>query len=62
MPAAERPQVGKLVTDAIAQFESLLEEARQDIGRRALEKDLQPGEARRHAAGTHAPAAGTGIR
>ncbi|MFL5423965.1 MAG: phenylalanine--tRNA ligase subunit alpha, partial [Myxococcales bacterium] len=40
VPAAERPKVGKLVTDAIAQFESLLEEARRSIGRRALEKDL----------------------
>ncbi|MGZ6126346.1 MAG: tRNA ligase subunit PheS family protein, partial [Myxococcales bacterium] len=40
VPAAERPRVGKLVTDAIAQFEALLEEARKDVGRRALEKDL----------------------
>jgi len=40
VPAAERPQAGKLVTDAIAQFESLLERARRDIGLRALEKDL----------------------
>jgi len=40
VPAAERPQAGKLVTDAIARFESLLEEARKEIGRRELEKDL----------------------
>jgi len=40
VPAAERPRVGKLVTEAIAQFEALLEEARQGIGRRALEQDL----------------------
>ena len=33
VPAAERPRVGKLVTDAIAQFEGLLEEARKDMGR-----------------------------
>jgi phenylalanyl-tRNA synthetase alpha chain len=36
----ERPRVGKLVTDAIAQFEQLLDQARQDLGRKALEKDL----------------------
>jgi phenylalanyl-tRNA synthetase alpha chain len=40
VPAADRPRVGKLVTDAIATFESLLEDARRNIGRRELEKDL----------------------
>jgi phenylalanyl-tRNA synthetase alpha chain len=40
IPAEERPKVGKLVTEAIAQFESLLEDARKGIERRALEKDL----------------------
>ena len=38
--AAERPRVGKLVTDAIAQVEALLEEARKAIASRALEADL----------------------
>src|SRR5207248_1807514 len=40
VPTADRPRVGKLVTDAIATFESLLEDARRNIGRRELEKDL----------------------
>jgi phenylalanyl-tRNA synthetase alpha chain len=40
VPAQERPRVGKLVTDAIAQFEQLLDQARHDLGRKALEKDL----------------------
>jgi phenylalanyl-tRNA synthetase alpha chain len=52
---ADRPRVGKLVTDAIAKFEALLEDARKSIAQRALEKDLQrekldvtlPGRARR---------------
>jgi phenylalanyl-tRNA synthetase alpha chain len=38
--AQDRPRVGKLVTDAIAQFEGLLEEARKDLARKALEADL----------------------
>src|SRR5205814_647804 len=38
--AADRPRVGKLVTDAIATFESLLEDARRNVGRRELDKDL----------------------
>src|SRR2546422_5186336 len=41
VPAADRPRMGKLVTDAIAQFEALLEDARKSIVERALEKDLQ---------------------
>ena len=41
VPPADRPKVGKLVTDAIAQFEALLEEARKQIGERALQKDLK---------------------
>jgi phenylalanyl-tRNA synthetase alpha chain len=41
VPAADRPRMGKLVTDAIARFEGLLEEARKNIARRELEKDLQ---------------------
>ena len=41
VPAADRPRMGKLVTDAIAQFETLLEDARKAIAQRALEKDLQ---------------------
>ena len=40
VPAAERPRTGKLVTDAIAQVEGLLEEARRNLARRALEQDL----------------------
>jgi phenylalanyl-tRNA synthetase alpha chain len=40
VPAADRPKMGKLVTDAIASFEALLEEARKSIARRELEKDL----------------------
>src|SRR5690242_9528207 len=38
--AQDRPRVGKLVTDAIAQFEGLLEEARKGLARKALEADL----------------------
>ncbi len=41
VPAADRPKMGKLVTDAIASFEVLLEEARKSIARRELEKDLR---------------------
>src|SRR5947209_15143346 len=41
VPAADRPRVGKLVTDAIAAFEALLVEARAGLARRALERDLQ---------------------
>lgn len=39
--AAERPRVGKLVTEAIARFEAALEEARKDLERRRLEADLR---------------------
>ncbi len=38
---ADRPRVGKLVTDAIASFEALLEETRLRIERSKLEADLQ---------------------
>ena len=38
--AADRPKVGKLVTDAIARVEALIEEAKKAQERRALEKDL----------------------
>jgi phenylalanyl-tRNA synthetase alpha chain len=41
VPAADRPRMGKLVTDAIAQFEALLEEARKAIAQKALQADLQ---------------------
>jgi len=41
VPAADRPKMGKLVTDAIAQFEALLEETRKSISARALQADLQ---------------------
>ena len=41
VPAADRPRMGKLVTDAIAQFEALLEEARKSIAQKALQADLQ---------------------
>jgi len=41
VPAQERPRMGKLVTDAIAQFEGLLEEARKNVSRKSLEADLQ---------------------
>jgi phenylalanyl-tRNA synthetase alpha chain len=41
VPAAERPKMGKLVTDAIAQFEALLEQTRKTLAQRELEKDLQ---------------------
>jgi phenylalanyl-tRNA synthetase alpha chain len=40
VPATDRPRTGKLVTDAIAQVEGLLEEARRNLARRALEQDL----------------------
>src|SRR5256885_9499349 len=39
--AADRPKMGKLVTDAIAQFEALLGEARKSISARARQADLQ---------------------
>jgi phenylalanyl-tRNA synthetase alpha chain len=38
--AAERPKVGKLVTEAIAAFEGLLEETRKGLAQKALEADL----------------------
>ena len=38
--AADRPKVGKLVTDAIARVEALIEEAKKAVARRELEKDL----------------------
>jgi phenylalanyl-tRNA synthetase alpha chain len=41
VPAAERPKMGKLVTDAIAQFEALLDQAKKTLAQRELEKDLQ---------------------
>ncbi len=41
VPAADRPRMGKLVTDAIAQFEALLEDARKSIAQKALQADLQ---------------------
>jgi len=41
VPAADRPRVGKLVTDAIASFEGLLEETRRRIERGELEADLR---------------------
>jgi len=41
VPAADRPRMGKLVTDAIGQFEALLEEARKSIAQKALQADLQ---------------------
>ena len=41
VPPAERPRVGKLVTDAIARVEGLIEEAKKSVARRELEKDLQ---------------------
>src|SRR5438067_5840137 len=41
VPAADRPRLGKLVTDAIAQFEELLVEARQMLAQRELDKDLK---------------------
>jgi phenylalanyl-tRNA synthetase alpha chain len=41
VPAADRPRMGKLVTDAIAQFEASLEQAKKAIGERALLQDLQ---------------------
>ncbi|MGZ6142952.1 MAG: phenylalanine--tRNA ligase subunit alpha [Myxococcales bacterium] len=40
VPAPERPRVGKLVTDAIARVEGLIEEAKKAVARRELEKDL----------------------
>ena len=40
IPAADRPRVGKLVTDAIARVEALIEEAKKAVARRELEKDL----------------------
>src|SRR4051812_11058354 len=40
VPAQDRPRVGKLVTDAIAQLEELLEQARKGLARKALEADL----------------------
>jgi phenylalanyl-tRNA synthetase alpha chain len=41
VPAADRPRMGKLVTDAIAQFEQLLEKARADLVAAALQRDLE---------------------
>jgi phenylalanyl-tRNA synthetase alpha chain len=40
VPAEERPKTGKLVTDAIAAFEGLLEETRKGLAQKALEADL----------------------
>ncbi len=40
VPAADRPRMGKLVTDAIAQFEQLLEKARADLVAAALLRDV----------------------
>jgi len=40
VPSEERPKVGKLVTEAIAAFEGLLEETRKGLAERALEADL----------------------
>ncbi len=56
VPPADRPRVGKLVTDAIANFETLLEETKRSLAQRELQKDLQrekldvtlPGRERRH--------------
>jgi len=41
VPAADRPRMGKLVTDAIAQLEQMLEKARADLGATALRRDLE---------------------
>src|SRR5207237_3285348 len=41
VPAADRPRVGKLVTDAIAQFEALLEQAKKSIADRSLRAALE---------------------
>ena len=41
LPPAERPAMGKLVTEAIARFEALLEEQKKTIGEQALLRDLQ---------------------
>ena len=40
VPAPDRPRMGKLVTEAIAKFEALLEQAKQQISERALQADL----------------------
>ncbi|MCA1826965.1 MAG: phenylalanine--tRNA ligase subunit alpha [Myxococcales bacterium] len=40
VPAADRPKIGKLVTDAIARVEGLIDEAKKAVARRELEKDL----------------------
>ena len=41
VPPADRPKLGKLVTDAIAQLEALLEQTRTALGQRALQQDLE---------------------
>ena len=41
VPAADRPRMGKLVTEAIGQFEGLLEGAKKEIAGRALLADLK---------------------